>query len=177
MTQQLQSYGLASNLLKDSMDNTIEVPTGAYAVAQSPNSLSTVGIGSCMAICLYSPEHAAGALIHCMLPRAGQHVSNPYLYADTALSDVLEKLLHVGVEPATLTAKLVGGAQMFPALSANNQNIGQRNIEEVGRLLKVIGIPVAARDVGGSHGRSLVFDLDTGVVSVSKANGVPMQMI
>jgi chemotaxis protein CheD len=159
------------------MAAAIDVPTAGYAIAQAPDSLSTAGIGSCMAICLYSTEHRTGALLHCMLPLAGQQTPNPYLYTDTALSDVLEKLVRNGIGTAGLTAKLIGGAQMFPALQAGDQNIGQRNIREVTRLLNVIGIPIIASEVGGNRGRSLEFNLTSGTVSVSQAFAAPVRMI
>ena len=151
------------------MAELIEVPTASYAIAQAPNSLTTVGVGSCVAICLYSPESHAGALLHCMLSRAGQHVPNPALYADTGVSTVLEQLLKLGVTPTSLIAKLVGGAEMFPTLqTADAHGIGQRNVEETTKILQAIGIPIASTSLGGNRGRSLVFDLATGVVTVTE---------
>ena len=148
----------------------VEVPTAGYAIARAPDSLVTVGIGSCLAICLYSQEHQLGALLHCMLPHVGQHVTNPCLYVDTALNTVLEKLLSEGIQTATLTAKLIGGAEMFPDLQPTGyQGIGRQNIEETTRLLQAIHIPIVASSTGGNRGKSILFDLSTGAVSVSTA--------
>ncbi len=145
----------------------INVPTAGYAIASAPDSLTTNGIGSCMVICLYSQKYKIGAMLHCMLPRSEKDTSNPYRCIDTALDSVVVQLLHRGIKISDLTAKLVGGAQMFvthePQLS-----IGQRNIDETKRLLETMGISVVASDVGGSIGRSLTFNIDTGLISISK---------
>jgi chemotaxis protein CheD len=151
------------------MPQLIEVPTASYAVAKAPDGLATVGIGSCIVICLYSAQNRAGALLHCMLSRAGQNVPNPALYADTGISTVLEQLLKINVTPTSLVAKIIGGAEMFPALKPSNEyGIGERNIEETTRILQAIGIPIASTSLGGNRGRSLTFDLSTGAVIVAE---------
>jgi chemotaxis protein CheD len=150
------------------MAQVIEVPTAAYAIARAPESLMTIGVGSCVAICLYSPQFHAGALLHCMLSRAGQHVPNPFLYADTGISRILEELIKIGVTPTSLVAKLVGGAEMFPTLQTPGESgIGTRNIEETTKILQAIGIPVASSSLGGNRGKSLAFDLNTGIVTIT----------
>jgi len=161
------------------MANRIEVPTGGYSFAQAPDRLVTIGVGSCLAICLYSPERKVGALIHSMLPRAGQHVTNPSLYVDTALNVVLEKFAHAGIDHRHLFAKLVGGAEMFPGIQQidNAGGIGQRNVEEASRLLKILGIPVASTSLGGNRGRSLSFDMENGVVSIAAVSATDILKI
>lgn len=155
----------------------IDIPTASYAVASAPDTLTTVSIGSCVAICLYSSSASVGALMHCMLPRAEQHMTNPYLYTDTALSSITKELIERGVTVQELTAKIVGGAQMFPTLHTEGQDIGKRNIDEAKLLLKVIGIPIVASDVGGNNGRSLVFDLTTGGVTITQALSAEVKQI
>jgi chemotaxis protein CheD len=155
----------------------IDIPTASYAVAKAPDTLATVSIGSCVAICLYSASVNVGALMHCMLPRAERHMTNPYLYTDTAMSNILKELLKQNITVQQLTAKLVGGAQMFPTLEGNNQDIGKRNIDEANLILQVIGIPVIASDVGGNNGRSLVFDLSTGMVTITQALSAEVKQI
>ena len=163
------------------MARSIEVPTAGYAFAQAPDTLTTIGVGSCLAICLYVPERKAGALIHCMLPRAGQHVSNPSVYVDTALNAVLEQFLQADIQPKSLIAKLVGGAEMFPEVpqtqTGDMGSIGKRNVEEATRLLEIVKIPVASKCVGGHHGRSLLFNLESGSISISTVSETVLQTI
>jgi chemotaxis protein CheD len=145
----------------------INVSTAGYAIAKAPDILATTGVGSCIIICLYSQKHKTGALLHCMLPRAENDASNPYRCVDTALNEVVVELLHQDIKISDLSAKLVGGAQMF-ITRGSQPSIGQQNVDETLRLLKAMGIPVIASDVGGNSGRSLTFNIDTGLVSIFK---------
>jgi chemotaxis protein CheD len=143
----------------------INVDTSDFAVGNTPQVLTTAGIGSCVAVCLYQKERHIGALLHIMLPRAeGDHL-NPRRFADTAISLAILELGKQSVAPTELTAKLVGGAQMFKAF-ASAGNIGMRNVEEIHRILQTIGIPIEAEDIGGNTGRNLEFDLDSGLVTI-----------
>jgi chemotaxis protein CheD len=147
----------------------IDVNTSDFAIAGTPHILATAGVGSCVAICLYHQPRQIGALLHIMLPRAeGDHL-NPRRFADTALNLALAELSQQSITPGQLTAKLVGGAQMFAAFAPTNP-IGQRNIDEVRRLLQVLGIPIESEDVGGNAGRSLEFDLTSGLVTIFSRN-------
>ncbi len=45
-------------------------------------------------------------------------------------------------------------------------SIGSRNILAGRQVLSQLGIPLVAENVGGSHGRTIEFDLFTGVLRV-----------
>jgi chemotaxis protein CheD len=150
------------------MPTQINVPTAGYAIGTMPDSITTVGVGSCVVICLYSRERKIGALLHCMLPRCEGDSSNPFRCVDTALNQIVVELLHQGVKTSELTAKLVGGAQMFPSIHTQT-SIGQQNLDESLRILKAMGIAIAASDTGGNSGRSVVFNLDSGEVSITNS--------
>lgn len=148
------------------MESNIEVNTSDFALGKAPQTLTTFGIGSCVAVCLYEKERHIGALLHIMLPRSeGDHL-NPLRFADTALSFVLVELQKQSITPVNLTAKLVGGAQMFKAY-AQTSNIGAKNVAEIKRILQAIGVPIESEDVGGNAGRNLTFDLSSGLVTIT----------
>lgn len=152
------------------MAQLIEVLAGRFAIGKAPDTLASIGVGSCLAICLYAPSYQTGALMHCMLPRATQPVANPGIYVDTAINTMLEELLKLGIHPTDLSAKLIGGAAMFPTLAASDtQNIGKRNLEEAMRILETIHVRIISNATGGNRGRSLNFDLNTGDVMVTTA--------
>ena len=66
-----------------------------------------------------------------------------------------------------LQAKLFGGANMFEALQEwSGESIGQRNISCARETLEEMGIEVLAEDVGGNFGRTLIFSLESGKVTV-----------
>jgi chemotaxis protein CheD len=142
-----------------------EIGTSDFVISRAPAILATSGIGSCIAICLYNRAAKAGALLHVMLPRSEGGGLNPLRFADTALNAAMEELQAQGLEPASFTAKLVGGAQMFKAFDSD-RSVGRRNIAEVERILGTLGIEITGEDTGGTQGRSLEFDLDTGLVKI-----------
>jgi chemotaxis protein CheD len=163
---------LVKNKWKTIVAVQIDVPTAGHAIATAPDSLTTEGVGSCIIVCLYSQKNKTGALLHCMLPRAENDNSNPYRCVDTALDRIVVELLHRGIKIPDLTAKLVGGAQMF-VTHESRLSIGQQNIDETLRILNAMGISVVASDVGGNSGRSLTFDINTGLISIFKALSDP----
>jgi chemotaxis protein CheD len=148
------------------MPEIIDVPTASCTATAAPYSLSTIGIGSCIAICLYDAKMHRGALLHIMLPRAEGDNTNQFRYADTALNQAIADLASLGTPLSSVTAKIVGGAQMFAAFAARG-SIGQRNIQEVRQLLHVLGVPLLAEVVGGNTGRSVLFNLVDGSVEIT----------
>ena len=152
------------------MDNIVEVPMGSVFIAQSPNILTTGGIGSCVAVCLFHSPTKWGALAHVMLPKRldpTQPITAEDLrYADAAMTVMLNQLETYGITPSLLTAKLVGGASMFPDIQGRSVRVGEKNIETIRNLLSENSIHVAAEEVGGSVGRAVSFDLSNGVVQV-----------
>jgi chemotaxis protein CheD len=147
----------------------IQVPTADYAIASAPDSLSTVGIGSCIVICLYAPTSKMGALLHCMLPREENDLSNSLRNVDTAVNQVVEQFLAKNIQLTDLIAKIAGGAQMFSGTEDNGTSIGKRNIEETKRLLTTLKIPIMGEEIGGTRARSLIFELETGKVTIITA--------
>jgi chemotaxis protein CheD len=64
-------------------------------------------------------------------------------------------------------AKLVGGACMFGALMPiAGLAMGERNVLAVREALELARVPIAAQDVGGEHGRTVLFDTRDGRVVV-----------
>ncbi|MGI6435407.1 MAG: chemotaxis protein CheD [Syntrophomonadaceae bacterium] len=144
----------------------IKVGMADYKIARAPDKLLTAGLGSCIGICLCDTSSQVGALAHIMLPsgeaaRGKSH--NHAKFADTALELVLHELYKNGIAPHRLIAKIAGGAQMFKFLGENDiMKIGLRNAQAVEENLKKHKIRIAAKDVGGNVGRTIVFDPATG---------------
>ena len=60
---------------------------------------------------------------------------------------------------------------MFPVLNKElqeNDSMGEKNVNMAKEILEKNGIKVIAEEIGGNHGRSLKFHLDTGIVTVEK---------
>lgn len=146
----------------------IRVGVADHAVGAGEARITTVGLGSCVAIVMYDASARVGGLAHVLLPvaSAGRVPGGPARYASTAVPMMLAELRAAGAG-RRVTAKLVGGASMFAALlPAGGVNMGERNVEAALQALARAGLPLVGRDTGGDHGRSVSLDLATGRVDV-----------
>ena len=145
------------------------VAISEYKVAQAPAELVTYGLGSCLGITLYDPEEGIGGLAHTLLPKpkAGMDTSRMTKFVDSSIRLMVDELVAMGAVLERLEAKIFGGANMFEALQEwSGESIGQRNIASARETLEGLGIPLKAEDVGGNFGRTLVFNLESGKVTV-----------
>ncbi|NLL52154.1 MAG: chemotaxis protein CheD [Peptococcaceae bacterium] len=154
------------------MNNTIIVGMADYKVGKSPAKLMTVGLGSCIGVCIYDLQSQIAGLAHIMLPSSGENSGGKETkYADTCLKLMLSDLDKLGAKANKLKAKMAGGAQMFSfAGKASLLKIGERNILAVEQELKKAGIPLMASDVGGTYGRTINFDISTGELFIKTIN-------
>ena len=143
----------------------IEVSMGEGAVSQAPHVISSVGLGSCVVVTLYDARRRIGGFAHIMLPETnnfnGRH-HGAYQYADTAIQRLVDELQSMGVDRRDVVAKITGGARMFTDDGESITAIGDQNIRSVLQSLESERIPLVGEDVGGQHGRSVEFRLDSG---------------
>jgi len=146
-----------------------------YKTASAPVELVTYGLGSCLGITLYDPQLQLGGLAHTLLPKPkpGMDTSRQAKFADAAIRLMANDLIEQGAERTRLQAKLFGGANMFAALQESpSETIGQRNIHSARETLAELGIELVAEDVGGNFGRTLVFNLASGKVTVKSVREI-----
>jgi chemotaxis protein CheD len=153
------------------MTKEIIIGVSSYLVCKNPTILTCIGLGSCLAIVLHDPKLHLGALGHAMLPNYEEGIdkTNPAKYVDTSVPLMVDELIRRGSLKKNIRAKLIGGAQMFSFISPNTFDVGKRNIESAKYALKNEGIPIIAKDVGGKRGRTISFDIRTGLVQVRKS--------
>ncbi len=140
-----------------------------HKIAQSPDRIITLGLGSCIGLVLYDPIIRLAGMVHIMLPCASDAVSitNRFKFADTAIADMLKLLTAAGAVKSRLKAKMAGGAHMFKTShSLDIMNVGQRNIAMCKKALGEHGIKICGEDTGGNSGRSVEFCCETCVLSV-----------
>jgi len=100
------------------MAEKIIIGIGELAVAKNPAVIVTLGLGSCVGVCLRDPKKKIGGLVHVMLPRSpGGEVSKPGKYADTGIKKLVEEIEKIGGNLKNLEAKIAGGAAMFGSKS------------------------------------------------------------
>jgi len=147
----------------------IRVKVAECAVGRDDQSLITIGLGSCVAIVLYDEAVRVGGLAHTLLPEESmaRDRSNPAKFPASAVALLLAEMTRLGADQRRIRAKLIGGASMFANLiPAGGITIGDRNISAARQVLREIGVPIVAEDVGSDHGRSVHFFLDDGRVEV-----------
>lgn len=145
------------------VNEELHVGISEYKIAQAPTRLITVGLGSCIGTIIYDEASHIGGLSHIMLPDSQPFLHKreikPEKFADLALPAMVAELEQKILRPR-FQAKIVGGANMFQFQTLNAaSNIGQRNIEAVEEVLARLNIPIVAKHVGGSAGRTMIVDL------------------
>ena len=153
--------------------NAIKVGMADLNIAVEPDTLITLGLGSCVGIALYDPVSKVGGLAHIMLPDSTQIKNNSNLakFADTGIALLVEKMTKVGARPNRLVAKLAGGAQMFDFKQTSDvMRIGYRNDVAARLILEALRIPIVASDTGENYGRTIELHTSTGKLSIKTIN-------
>ena len=175
----------------------IAVEMGEGAVTRAPRTISSQGLGSCVAIALYDTQRKIGGLAHIMLPNSsglpneksqvqnpkseienspiqnpippcGTKIQNEILHsAEIAIPCLLERLHNWGAMRQNIVAKMVGGARMFSNYENGGPSIGEQNIMSIKEILRREGIPLIGVDIGGHHGRNVELHLESGKVIVT----------
>lgn len=146
----------------------IRVKVADYAVAAT-GTITTIGLGSCVAIALYDATARVGGLAHVLLPSEtmSRDRSNPAKFPATVVPLLLGEMKSLGARVDRIRAKIAGGASMFGALlPAGGINIGERNVIAVREVLASVNVPIVGEDTGCDYGRSVFLYLEDGRVEV-----------
>jgi chemotaxis protein CheD len=155
------------------MANEVVVKVADLNVGLEGDVLVTYGLGSCVAIMLFDPTVLVGGMAHILLPTPAlaKPGASTRKFPETAIPALLDAMVEVGASPKRVVAKLAGGAAMFTALvPAGTMQMGERNVTATRKALNAHNIPVMAEAIGGTYGRSVRFDVTSGVVSISSVN-------
>ncbi len=161
------------------MGNVIKVGMADLNIAKAPDSLTTLGLGSCIGLTLYDPVAKVGGLVHYMLPDSTKLKNNSNIakFGDTGIRELYNKMIANGASPSRMVAKIAGGAKMFEVSGLSNVgNVGERNAEEAKIMLKELKIRLIAEDTGLNYGRTVVLDCENGNYII-KAVGKPEKVI
>jgi chemotaxis protein CheD len=129
---------------------------GQIYVATEPAVVNTI-LGSCVSVCLWSPELGIGGINHYLLPTGLKTSPAALRYGNVAIEQLVERLLRAGSRLGGLQAKVFGGACVLDAMRGKGSHLGTKNAEIAASSLAAVGIPVMASDLGGNRGRKLVF--------------------
>lgn len=148
-------------------------------VAKAPDSLTTLGLGSCIGLTLYDPVAKVGGMVHYMLPDSTKLKNNSNIakFGDTGIQELLNQVIAAGANRKRLVSKIAGGAKMFEVSGLSSVgNVGQRNTEAAHQILKELNIPLIAEDTGLNYGRTVELDCNTGAFLI-KSVGKPIKTI
>lgn len=155
----------------------IKVGMADLQVCKAPDALTTLGLGSCIGACLYDPATKVAGMVHYMLPDSTRikNNQNTAKFADTGIIETLKLMEKMGAKKSRITAKIAGGARMFnvTASSLPNMNVGDNNIEAAKKVLKELGIPIVAEDVGLNYGRTIEFYAEDGRLLIKAVGKEP----
>ncbi len=147
----------------------IHIGIAEYSVTKAPHRLTTLGLGSCVGVCLFDRITTVAGLAHIMLPDSTSFKTavKPAKFADLGVPLLVREMERLGAKASRMEAKLAGGAQMFIGNDKSSVlNIGQRNIDAVKESLRKFSIRITSEDVGGSVGRTITFDSGNGQLSI-----------
>lgn len=155
------------------MSIAVHVGMAEIKITVAPYRLVTSGLGSCIGLCMYDRVAKVGGMAHIMLP-VPTCLTDADLggkYAVTAIPLLLQGMLKNGANKNRLFAKMAGGAAMFTFPGQNSVlKIGERNAQTIREILAESGIPLVAEDVGGTYGRTVQFDTESGELTVKTIN-------
>lgn len=147
----------------------IKVGMADLNVCTPPDSIITMGLGSCVGVVLWDKHTKISGMVHVMLPdsTAIAQNSNRAKFADTGIEELLKLIIGKGARKESLVAKIAGGAQMF-SVNTNSPtlHVGERNVEAVKKKLSSLRIPIVAEDTGLNYGRTVIFFPETGIYQI-----------
>jgi chemotaxis protein CheD len=151
--------------------------TGDACIGSDADVLTTGGVGSCVVLCLWDEKMRIGGMAHMLLGSSKDLCTRDGLPTlgcapDIALHFLLRSLLAKGTRKENLIIRLVGGGNMFGGLQMGpHGDIGFNIVQKTTEVIEAAGLRVASQRVGGFFGRSVQFDIKTGIIDVVQTNG------
>jgi chemotaxis protein CheD len=128
--------------------------------------LTTYALGSCIGLAVHDRQAGVGGLLHFMLPDSSidpqRARDNPFLFADTGIPLLIQKVRGTAGPGKRLVAYAAGGAQMMDR--ENVFEIGKRNSLAMRKILWKAGVLLESEAVGGDQSRTMRFEIGTGRV-------------
>lgn len=147
------------------MGNVVKVGMADLKVAKAPDSLITLGLGSCIGLTLYDPVTKVGGMVHYMLPDSTKLKNNQNIakFGDTGIKELYRLMIEQGASPRRMVAKIAGGAKMFEVSGLSEMgHVGERNAQQAKIVLKELKIPLIAEDTGLNYGRTVELFCESG---------------
>lgn len=149
----------------------IIIQPGEYYVTMQDEVIATV-LGSCISVCIRDEKRRIGGMNHFMLPGDFRlddvFNSQSARYGMYAMEMIMGDMIKLGTDRQNLTAKVFGGGHVLDSVPNTRNTVPQANIRFVKAFLSMEGIKVVSSDVGGDHGRKVLFLPATGKVYLKR---------
>lgn len=149
------------------------VGIGEFVVSNNSNDvLTTIALGSCVAVCLWEPKARVAGMLHFMLPEARLNSERarlqPAAFADTGIALLFRSAYELGAQKQRCLIRLVGGAEIGsrPEGSESIFDVGRRNVLAARGVLWRNGIMVNGELVGGTAARTITMSTADGRVMI-----------
>ncbi|MBN1508180.1 MAG: chemotaxis protein CheD [Sedimentisphaerales bacterium] len=145
---------------------------GEFYAGREPVIAETL-VGSCVAVCLYNFREGFGAMNHFLMDRPGDSADAEIgRYGVTSTRHIIDMVLEMDSIPTHYRAGVFGGAAVLKAVDVDD-GIGVMNIEAALEVLRSAHLRVARQEVGGTRGRRIRFNTQTGDIECRFAGDIP----
>jgi chemotaxis protein CheD len=145
-----------------SISGTLIQPGEIVVTKDAASLVSITGKGVC--ICLWDSKNKIAGMSHFKEPRVFDVALATAKYGNVA-TITLVAMMRSSSPDGVYEAQLFGGAT-FDALD----KIGAENVSVAKKVLKARNIPIVSEDTGGTKGRKILFDAQSGHVAVLKVH-------
>ncbi len=143
--------------------------------SEQPTSVLTV-LGSCLAVTMFHQHLGIGAICHGLLPQCAKKnacrkgCTDVARYVECSVKRMAKGFLQIGAAAHEIEVKVFGGADMFAARPEGKGGIfvGKQNVTAALKILEKEGLTVVSMDVGGMHGRKILFNTQSGEVLLKR---------
>jgi chemotaxis protein CheD len=156
----------------------IRVGIGEFVASNNAAEvITTIALGSCVAVCLWEPVARVAGMLHFMLPDSSLNSDRarlqPAAFADTGIALLFRAAYDLGAQKKRCLVRLVGGAEIAgnrPEGTEGIFNVGRRNVLAARGVLWRNGIMINGELVGGTAARTITMPVADGRVSI-KSDG------
>jgi len=143
---------------------------GFIFFTSDPTMILTV-LGTSVAVTFYDRKQRRGGMNHFIYPWVEPEIQPTAIYAQPAVVQLIRMFRNSGSSIDNIEAHIIGGATPLE-VSEEQQEIGNNNIEAATHLLEKYDIPIIGQEVGGRHGRKVLFNTETGELVIAKVDKI-----
>ncbi|MEM6587132.1 MAG: chemotaxis protein CheD [Pseudomonadota bacterium] len=146
----------------DPTNTAFNIKQGEFRVSADPKDRFFCILGSCIATVFYDPVARIGGMNHFLLPGRDPGTTAEVKYGAHAMEQLVNALLRAGAAKHRMDVSLFGGAKVIRTGSP----IGANNAQFARDFIRQEGFKLSLCEVGGVHGRRLVFMPATGATKL-----------